>query len=160
MCIGSIALGQDVILLSPMVVEISCALVLVNMEESNMEKEFSVKLENRSGELARMTEILQKDGVNIRAISTEQKAEVVRIVTSDPEKARMSLSQSKMQFSERNLLVAKLEDRPGELARISGALAKEGVNIDAAYMLDKDPKHVHVALAVSDENKARNVLKL
>ncbi len=125
-----------------------------------MEKEFSVKLENRSGELARMTEVLQKDGVNIRAISTEQKAEVVRLVTSDPEKARKSLSQSKMQFSERNLLVAKLEDRPGELARISGALAKEGVNIDAAYMLDKDSKHVHVALAVSDENKARNVLKL
>jgi hypothetical protein len=65
-----------------------------------------------------------------------------------------------MQFSERNLLVAKLEDRPGELARISGALAKEGVNIDAAYMLDKDSKYVHVALAVNDENKARNILKL
>jgi len=130
------------------------------MEESNMEKEFSVKLENRSGELARMTEVLQKDGVNIRAISTEPKAEVVRIVTSDPEKARKSLSQSNMQFSERNLLVAKLEDKPGELARISGALAKAGVNIDAAYMMDKDPTHVHVALAVSDENKAKNVLKL
>src|SRR3989339_1106638 len=125
------------------------------MEESNMEKEFSVKLENRSGELARMTEVLQKDGVNIRAISTEPKAEVVRIVTSDPEKARKSLSQSNMQFSERNLLVAKLEDKPGELARISGALAKAGVNIDAAYMMDKDPTHVHVALAVSDENKAK-----
>jgi len=98
--------------------------------------------------------------VNIRAISTEPKAEVVRIVTSDPEKARKSLSQSNMQFSERNLLVAKLEDKPGELARISGALAKAGVNIDAAYMMDKDPTHVHVALAVSDENKAKNVLKL
>lgn len=125
-----------------------------------MEKEFSVKLENRSGEMARMTEVLHKDGVNIRAISTEPKAEVVRIVTSDLEKTRSSLSTSKMQFSERNLLVAKIEDKPGELARVSAALAKEGINIDAAYMLDKDSKHVHVALAVSDEDKARNVLKL
>ncbi len=125
-----------------------------------MEKEFSVKLENRSGELARMADVLQKDGVNVRAISTEPTAEVVRIVTSDPEKARRSLSQSNMQFSERNLLVAKVEDKPGELARISGELARAGVNIDAAYMLDKDSKHVHMALAVSDENKARNVLKL
>mgnify|MGYP001028567910 FL=1 len=125
-----------------------------------MEREFIVKLENRSGELARMTEVLRKDGVNIRAISTEPKAEVVRVVTSDPEKTRKSLSESKLQFSERNLLVAKLEDRPGELARISETLAKAGVNIDAAYMLDKDSKHVHMALAVSDENKARNVLKL
>jgi hypothetical protein len=125
-----------------------------------MEREFSVKLANRSGELARVTEILQKDGVNIRSVSTEPQAEVVRLVTSDPEKTRKSLSESKMQFSERNLLVAKLEDKPGELARVSKALAKEGINIDAAYMLDKDSKHVHVALAVSDENKARNILKL
>lgn len=125
-----------------------------------MEREFSVKLTNRSGELARVTEVLEKDGVNIRSISTEPHAEVIRLVTSDPEKTRSSLSQSNMQFSERNLLVAKLEDKPGELARISRALAKEGINIDAAYMLDKDSKHVHVALAVSDENKARNILKL
>ena len=125
-----------------------------------MEREFSVKLANKSGELARVTEILEKDRVNIRSISTEPKAEIVRIVTSDPEKTRQSLSRSKMQFSERNLLVAKLEDKPGELARVSRILAKEGINIDAAYMLDKDSKHVHVALAVSDEDKARNVLKL
>lgn len=126
----------------------------------NTEKEFSVKLANRSGELARVTEILQKDGVNIRSVSTEPQAEVVRLVTSDPEKTRESLKRSEMQFSERNLLVAKLEDKPGELARVSRALAKEGINIDAVYMLDKDSKHVHVALAVSDENKARNILKL
>ena len=130
------------------------------MEERKMEKEFSVKLANKSGELARVTEILQKDGVNIRSISTEPQAEAVRMVTSDAEKTRKSLSQSNVQFSERNLLVAQLEDKPGELARISGALAKEGINIDAAYMLDKDSKHVHVALAVSDEDKARNILKL
>lgn len=125
-----------------------------------MEREFSVKLANKSGELARVTEVLQKEGVNIRSISTEPKTEVVRLVTSDPEKTRKSLSQSNMQFSERNLLVAKLEDKPGELARISSALAKEGINIDAAYMLDKNSTHVHVALAVSDEDKARNILKL
>src|SRR4030066_942208 len=120
-----------------------------------MEKEFSVKLANKPGEVAGVAEALQKDGVNIRSIATEPRAEVVRIVTSDPEKSRQSFSQSGMQYSERNLLVAKLEDKPGELARISAALAKEGINIDAAYMLDKDSKHVHVALAVSDENKAR-----
>jgi len=125
-----------------------------------MEKEFSVKLANKPGELARVTEVLQKDGVNIRSISTEPHAEVVRIITSDHEKGRQSLSAAGMQFSERNLLVAKLEDKPGELARISSALAKEGINIDGAYMLDKDSKHVHVALAVSDEDKARNILKL
>ena len=124
-----------------------------------MEKEFSVKLANKPGELARVAEVLQKDGVNIRSIATEPNAEVVRIVTSDPEKSRRSFNQSNMQFSERNLLVAKLEDKPGELARISAELAKEGINIDAAYMLDKDANRVHVALAVSDEDKAKTILK-
>jgi len=124
------------------------------------EREFSVKLANKPGELAKVTEALHKDGVNIRTVSTEPQAQVVRIVTTDPEKSRASLKRANLEFSERNLLVAKLEDKPGELARISRALANAGVNIDAAYMLDKDSKHVHVALAVSDEQKAKNVLKL
>ncbi|MCJ7606752.1 MAG: hypothetical protein MUO94_02760 [Thermoplasmata archaeon] len=119
-----------------------------------------MKLENKPGEFARMADVLQKEGVNIRSIMTEPRAEAVRIVTSDPEKSRRSFTQSGMQFSERDLLVAKLADKPGEFARISAALAKEGVNIDAAYMLDKDSTHVHMALAVSDETKARNILKL
>jgi hypothetical protein len=136
------------------------ALVPVRGGNENMEREFSVKLANRPGELARVTDALHKDGVNIRTISTEPHAEVVRIVTADPDKSRESLRRAGMEFSERNLLVVKLKDEPGELARISGALAKEGVNIDAAYMLDKDSKHVHVAFAVSDEDKAKNILKL
>ena len=56
--------------------------------------------------------------------------------------------------------MAKLQDKPGELARVSRELAKAGINIDASYMLDKDSEHVHVALAVSDEQKAKNILKL
>jgi hypothetical protein len=125
-----------------------------------METEFSVKLPNKPGELARLTDTLQKDGINIRTISTEPKAEVVRLVTANPEKSRESLKRANMEFSERNLLVVKLEDRPGELARISGTLAKEGINIDAAYMLDKQGRRVHIALAVNDEQKAKNILKL
>ena len=125
-----------------------------------METEFSVKLPNRPGELARLTEALHKGGVNIRTVSTEPKAEVVRLVTDQPTKSREALKRADMEFSERNLLVAKLVDRPGELARISRVLANEGINIDAAYMLDKEGKNVHVALAVSDEQKAKKVLKL
>lgn len=129
-------------------------------EERDVEREFGVKLANKPGELARLTEILHKDGINIRTISTEPKDEVVRLVTSEPDKTRDSLSRARMEFSERNLLVAKLEDKPGELARISRELARAGVNIDASYMLDRDSQHVHVAFAVSDEQKARNVLRL
>jgi hypothetical protein len=125
-----------------------------------METEFSVKLPNRPGELARLTEVLHREGVNIRTVSTEPKAEVVRLVTDFPLKGRDALKRAKMEFTERNLLVARLEDKPGELARISRALANEGVNIDAAYMLDKEAGRSYVALAVSDEEKAKNVLKL
>ena len=125
-----------------------------------MEKEFSVKLPNKPGELARMSEELEKDGVNLRTVSTEASGGLVKLVASDESKCRQCLQRLGMEFSERNLLVARLEDKPGELARISATLSREGVNIEGAYMLDKDPDHVQVALAVSDESKARNVLKL
>src|SRR4030066_1450903 len=125
-----------------------------------MEREFSVKLEDSPGELARVTDVLQKDGVNLRTIAIEHYAKVVRVITSDPEKARQNLTESDMMFSERDLLAAKLKNGPGELARVSTALAEEGVNIDSAYMIDKDSTYVHMALAVSDENKAMKILKL
>ena len=124
-----------------------------------MEMEFSVKPSDRSGEPARMTEVMQKDDVNIRAASTEFKAEVANIVTSDVGDASKTLGQSNMQFSEGSLLVANFEDRSGELTRVSAVLAKEGVNMDAAYMTGMDPKYLRVAPSVSDEDKARNVPK-
>jgi len=129
-------------------------------EERTEEKEFSVKLPNRPGELARLTEALKKDKINIRTLSTEPKAEVVRLITEDPDKSRECLRRAGLEFSERNILVAKVEDKPGELARISRSLADAGVNIDAAYMLSRKGKRVEIALAVSDEEKAKNVLKL
>lgn len=125
-----------------------------------MEREFSVKIEDNPGELARVTDIMQKDGVNLRTIAIEHYAKVVRVITSDPKRARQNLTESNMMFSERDLLVAKLKDGPGELTRVSRALAEEGVNIDSAYMIDKDSTYVHMALAVSDEIKARKILKL
>ena len=93
-----------------------------------MEREFSVKLENRPGELARMTQELSKDGVNIRAISTDPGASIVRVVASDESRCRQCLQRLNAEFSERNLLVARVEDKPGELARISARLSEEGVS--------------------------------
>ncbi|MEM0343709.1 MAG: ACT domain-containing protein [Thermoplasmata archaeon] len=119
-----------------------------------------MRLPNRPGELARLTEALKKDKVNIRTLSTEPKAEIVRLVTEDPDKSRECLKKAGLEFSERNVLVARLEDKPGELAKITRSLADAGVNIDAAYMLGKKGKRVEIALAVSDEEKAKNVLKL
>src|SRR4030065_57095 len=80
-----------------------------------MEREFSVKLEDSPGELARVTDVLQKDGVNLRTIAIEHYAKVVRVITSDPEKARQNLTESNMMFSEGNLLVTKLKDGPAGL---------------------------------------------
>jgi hypothetical protein len=120
-------------------------------------KEFSVKPSDSRSQ--HVTEVMQKDDVSIRAASTEFKAEVASIVTSDVGDASKTLGPSNMQFSEGSLLVAKFEDRSGELARVSAALAKEGVNMDAAYMTGMDPKYLQIALSVSDEDKARNVPK-
>lgn len=60
-------------------------------------KENGEGIQREAGEearrMARMAEALKKDGMNVRSIATGPKAEVVRIVTSDPEKSRKSLSQ-------------------------------------------------------------------
>ncbi len=122
-----------------------------------MEREFSVRLHDKPGGLARVSKVLREDGVNIRGIAVQPRADAVSIVTSNPEKTRRSLNRSNMKFSERNVLVAKLVDKPGELARFSEVLARDGINIDSAYMLDRDKTYVHLALGV-DERKIRKTL--
>ena len=69
-----------------------------------MEREFSVKLENRPGELARMTQELSKDGVNIRAISTDPGASIVRVVASDESRCRQCLQRLNAEFRYRHYI--------------------------------------------------------
>ena len=120
-------------------------------------KEFKIYIENRTGALADLCELLANNAVNIKGISTN--GDGVRIVTSDEKTTRDILSKARHSFDEDEVLIMSLADRPGEMAKISRMLSRAGVNIEAAYIIGGNSESKDVVLKVSDNGKAIGTLR-
>ena len=56
------------------------------------------------------------------------------------------------------VFLVDLKNKPGELARVTEAIAAKGINIEAAMPVGMEGNEVHVAFVTSDPVKAREVL--
>ena len=125
-------------------------------------KQFSIEIKNRVGELARVTEVLAESAINIVAIASESAGPrpMIHIVTGDDASARKALEKSGRDFKEQDILVIKVLDRPGELAKVARRLAREAVNVESIYIFGKVRGYTEFALAVDNLSKAKKVLEI
>ena len=126
-----------------------------------MTQEFEVYVQNKPGDIAWIAEVLSRNSVNIRGISTDlgSSRPMVRVVTDDEASARSALKAAKLEFAEREIEVVPLSDRPGELAKVTKHLSKAGINIESMYILGNRGSSVEeIALTVSEPGRAKEVL--
>ncbi len=125
-------------------------------------KQFSIEIKNRVGELARVAEIMAESAINIVAIASESAGArpMIHIVTADHDSARKALAKSGRDFKEQDILVIRVLDRPGELAKVARRLAREAVNVESIYIFGKVRGHTEFALAVDDLAKAKKILEI
>lgn len=126
-----------------------------------MTLEFEVYVQNRPGDVAWIAEVLSKNAVNIRGISTDlgSTRPMVRVVTDDEASTRSALRTAKLEFIERDVEIVGLPDRPGELAKITKLLSKAGLNIESLYILGSKGANVEeIAIAVDSPARAKEVL--
>lgn len=125
--------------------------------------EFSLLLENKPGALAEVCSELAAKAVNIQALmaSDVRGWGTVRMVVSHPDTARKVLAAIGLKYSEDEVLVIRLSDRPGALGRATRKLAEHEINIDYAYLtIEKGAaKKALVVLGVSDLKRAAKLLK-
>jgi hypothetical protein len=97
--------------------------------------QISVFLENKSGRLAEVTQILAEAGVNIRALSLAETIDygVLRLIVDKPKEARAALAQSDFTVTETEVIAVEMPDRPGALASIMEVLAQRGLNVEYLY---------------------------
>ena len=97
--------------------------------------QFCVGLDNVPGTLAKFCAMLTKASVNIEAVFASEDAECnwVHLIATPDSKAERALNEAGYHFFTEKVLIAKLENRPGELERVAGALASAGVNISYIY---------------------------
>ena len=118
--------------------------------------QLTVFLENRSGRLAEVADILGKAGINIRGFSTTEAAEygIVRLIVTDPDRARRLLHDAGFTTHFSEVLCVKVEDVPGGLAEVLDQLAAAGVSIDYLYSIS----FWNICFAVRDIDRAVELL--
>ena len=124
-------------------------------------KEFKVFVQDKTGELARVTEALANQAVNIRAISSEggHESSFLRIVTNDVATSEKAFKLAGLKYEANDIMNVELMDRPGELAKIARRLARGGVNVESLYILGSKNGKTEIAMVVSDPEKAKTALR-
>ncbi|HEY5962053.1 MAG TPA: ACT domain-containing protein [Polyangiaceae bacterium] len=98
-------------------------------------KQLSVFLENRSGRLTEVTAALAEHQINITAQCVAETSDfgILRMVVSDPERARQILSDRGLSVSLTDVLCLTTPNVPGALHRALQILSDRGVSIDYMY---------------------------
>jgi len=124
--------------------------------------QLSIFAENKPGRLAKVTRILKKGKINIRAITiaTSDEFGVINALVDDPEGARALLEAEGLTVSLKEVIAVVIEDRPGGLDRLIQLLFDEGINVENAYgfVLESRKKAVFV-VDVDQLEKTQEVLK-
>ena len=93
-------------------------------------KQISIILDNVPGAMGRVSEILGREGVNIRAISVADTSDIstVRFVVDDPVKALNILKANGFSTKETDVLAVETPDHPGGLNAVLKPLKEAGIN--------------------------------
>jgi len=99
-------------------------------------KQVSVFIENQPGRLTAMLEALEKNEIDIRALSISDTADfgIVRMILSDAARGAETLKKAGFTTRQDWILSAEIPDRPGGLFKtVAEPLAKAGINIKYLY---------------------------
>ena len=125
-------------------------------------KELSIMLENKRGALAELCSALAKVAVNIQALMVPEQPGMapVRLVVNNLDVARKVLASLDLKYTERDVIAARVSDRPGALGKLTRKLADHNVDVEYTYgSILKGSGEAIIILAVSDPAAAAKVAK-
>ncbi|MFW6264956.1 MAG: ACT domain-containing protein [Bacillota bacterium] len=123
-------------------------------------KQLSVFLENKSGRLTELTDVLGEAGVNLSALSIAETSEfgIIRMVVSDPEKGLQVLKDNMFSVSLTDVACLSTPNQAGSLARALKILSAENISVEYMYAFSMDERAL-VVIRTEDIQKTINVLK-
>jgi hypothetical protein len=125
-------------------------------------KQISIVLDNVPGAMSHVSEILGREGVNIRAISVADTSDIstVRFVVDDPVKAVNILKANGFSTKETDVLAVETPDHPGGLNAVLKPLKAANINVHYLYPhLGRAGGQAVVILGVDKLEEAQKVLQ-
>jgi hypothetical protein len=125
-------------------------------------EQISIFLENKSGRLAEVAEVLAAAEVNIRALSLADTTDfgILRLIVNDTEKAKKVLKENGFTVGKTEVLAVEVSDRPGGLAAILNVMGKNGINVEYMYaFVQKSGGHAIIIFRFDEIEKAIGTLQ-
>lgn len=124
-------------------------------------KQLSVFLENKTGRLNEVTQILGNAGINMSAFSVADTSEfgILRMIVSDPEKALSILREAEFSVRLTDVVCLNSPNEPGALARALNILSGENVFIEYLYAYSMDNKSANIVLKPDNIQRCIEVLQ-
>lgn len=110
-------------------------------------KQLSVFLENKSGRLTEVTEVLGNAGINLSAMSIADNSDfgILRCIVSDPDKAYKELKAAQFTVKITDVIGFVCPNTSGSLAKVLKLLSDNGIFIEYMYSFaNGDVAHVVV----------------
>jgi hypothetical protein len=127
-----------------------------------MAHQISVFVENKPGRIERVTELMAKADVNIRAFTVMGTYEygVMKFLVDNPDKALEALKAHGISANKREIIAILMDDRPGGLNRVARIFGQRKVNIEDAYgFVIEDKKRAVMVVDVEKIAEAEKILK-
>jgi hypothetical protein len=125
-------------------------------------RQLSIFMENRVGQLLRITRLLENEPVHILGLSVDASVDcsIVRMLVNDPDRAQQVLTDARFAMSDSDILVVALPPGPkGILTVCSGLIAGE-VNINYVYSVWATPQRTPcLAIQLDDLQAAIAILR-
>jgi len=120
-------------------------------------RQLSVLIENKTGRVSEITDILGQHNINIRGFSVSDTADfgIMRLIVDDPDRGQQALQDAGFTVKVAEVLCLHLPDYPGGLAGILKTVSGAGVNIEYVYSLIS----TYVVINVADIDRAVTLLQ-
>lgn len=124
-------------------------------------KQLTVFVPNRKGTIAKITDILSENNINMRALSIAETEDfgILRLIVNDEAKAEKVLLDDGNLIKVVEVVGVKISDEPGKLSEALTVLDKADINVEYLYaFMARTEKHAYVVLRVENNEAAEKTL--
>ncbi len=123
-------------------------------------KQLTVFIENRTGRLCEVLNVLRNNHVNILSLSLADTTEfgLLRLIVDRPEVGKEKLAENGFSSLLSNVSIIKIPHQVGSLQELLRAIDESGVNIEYMYGLSVEDSEAYVVLKASDVQKVDTIL--
>ena len=123
-------------------------------------KQLTVFIENRTGRLCEVLNVLRENNVNILSLSLADTTEfgLLRLIVDRPEVGKETLTAGGFSSVLSDVSIIKIPHKVGSLQELLRAIDEGGVNIEYMYGLSVEANEAYVVLKASDVQKIDTIL--